>query len=43
MNLFANVVFVILVVSFIALNVFNLSWCAPIQSIWDIGPNGRSL
>jgi len=40
MNRFANAVFVILVLSYIALNIFNLSWCAPIQSVWDLGPNG---
>jgi hypothetical protein len=40
MNIFANVVFGALVVSFIALNVFNLTWCAPIESIWTLSPTG---
>lgn len=39
MNIFANVVLLILVLSYIALNVFNLTWCVPIQSLWDIGPS----
>lgn len=37
MNIFAN--FVILVTC-ITLNVFNLTRCSPIQSIWDISPSG---
>jgi len=40
MNRFANAVFVVLVLAFVALNVFNLSWCAPISSIWDLSPRG---
>jgi hypothetical protein len=40
MNIAANVVFVILILTYIALNIFNLTWCAPINSIWNLSPDG---
>lgn len=40
MNRFANAVFGVLVLTFVALNIFNLSWCAPISSVWDLSPGG---
>jgi hypothetical protein len=41
MNRAANAVFVILVLSFIAINVFDLAYCAPIDHIWKFTPDSK--
>jgi len=40
MHILANIIFVALILTYIALNVFNLTWCAPIHSLWDLSPAG---
>jgi hypothetical protein len=40
---FANFVFVFLIVSYLAINIFNLAWCAPIQSMLEVQPSSIIL
>jgi len=36
---FANAVFVVLILTYVAINIFNLAWCAPIQDMLEVRPS----
>jgi len=40
---FSNAVMIFLIVSYFAINIFNLAWCAPIQSMLEVQPSSINL
>jgi len=36
---FANAVFVVLILTYVAIDIFNLAWCAPIQDMLEVPPS----